>query len=138
MATLGLLQLGHETTPELVQLFAMTLFMYGLAAAPFRHGRSRAAVLAALPLLAGSGAPAMALAAGLGGLVVVWNSRYAQVRAFAWAVAAAIAAAVLMALVLGACRWRARCGSFGRRGRWRCGRCGAGAGISRTGISRSP
>ena len=107
MATLGLLQLGHETTPELVQLFAMTLFMYGLAAAPFRHGRSRAAVLAALPLLAGSGAPAMALAAGLGGLVVVWNSRYAQVRAFAWAVAAAIAAAVLMALVLGAWRWRA-------------------------------
>ena len=49
----------------------------------------------------------MALAAGLGGLVVVWNSRYAQVRAFAWAVAAAIAAAVLMALVLGAWRWRA-------------------------------
>ncbi|MBE0550157.1 MAG: hypothetical protein IH627_21360, partial [Rubrivivax sp.] len=49
MATLGLLQLGHETTPELAQLAAMSLFMYGLAAAPYRHGPSRAAVLAALP-----------------------------------------------------------------------------------------
>ncbi len=107
MATLGLLQLGHETTPELVQLFAMGLFMYGLAAAPYRHGPSRAAVLAALPLLAGSGAPAMAVAAGLGGLVIAWKSRYPQVRAFAWAVAAATVAAVLMGLVLGAWRWRA-------------------------------
>ena len=106
MATLGLLQLGHETTPELAQLFAMSLYMYGLAAAPYRHGPSRAAVLAALPLLAGSGAPSMAVAAGLAGLVVVWNSRYAQVRAFAWAVVAAIAAAVLMAWALGAWRWR--------------------------------
>ena len=63
MATLGLLQLGHETTPELVQLFAVTLYLYGLSAAPFRTGPARVAVAIALPLLAASGAPSMALAA---------------------------------------------------------------------------
>lgn len=106
MATLGLLQLGHETTPELAQLTAMSLYMYGLAAAPFRRGPSRAAVLAALPLLAGSGAPAMALAAGLAGAAICWHSRYPQVRAIAVWVAAATGAALLLALALGAWRWR--------------------------------
>jgi ribosomal protein L31 len=39
IATLGLLQLGHETTPELVQLAAGGLFcLWALAAAPFRPG----------------------------------------------------------------------------------------------------
>jgi ribosomal protein L31 len=52
MATLGLLQLGHETTPELAQLAATALFLYGLAAAPYRDWRARVAVLTALPLLA--------------------------------------------------------------------------------------
>jgi len=108
MATLGLLQLGHETTPELAQLFAMSLFMYGLAAAPYRHTRSRVAVLAALPLLAGSGAPTMAVVAGLGGIAVCWNSRLPPVRVFARTVAAATALAVLMGLALGAWRWRAQ------------------------------
>jgi hypothetical protein len=107
MATLGLLQLGHETTPELMQLAAMSLFMYGLATAPYHHGASRAAVLAALPLLAGSGAPSMAVAAGLGGLVVCGYSRYPQVRALTGWVAAAAGAAALLALALGAWRWRA-------------------------------
>ena len=37
MASLGLLQLGHETTPELMQLCAMSLFLYGLAAAPVSY-----------------------------------------------------------------------------------------------------
>ena len=44
LATVGLLQLGHETTPELLQLFALTLFMYGLAAAPYRGWQARLAV----------------------------------------------------------------------------------------------
>lgn len=106
MATLGLLQLGHETTPELGQLCAMALFIYALAAAPYRVALSRAAVLAALPLLAGSGAPSMAMVAGLGGLLVCALSRYAQVRAFTLWVAAAMAAAALLAMLLGAWRWR--------------------------------
>ncbi len=107
MATLGLLQLGHETTPELAQLVAMTLFIYALAAAPYRHRRSRLAVLAALPLLAGSGAPSMALAAGAGGLLVCIRSSYPQVRGLAGWVAAALLAAVLLAWGLDAWRWRA-------------------------------
>ena len=106
MATLGLLQLGHETTPELGQLCSVALFGYALAAAPFRVARARLAVLAALPLLAGSGAPSMALAMGLGGLGVCALSRYAQVRAFTVWVAAAMAAAALMAMLLGSWRWR--------------------------------
>jgi hypothetical protein len=112
MATLGLLQLGHETTPELAQLFAMSLFMYGLAAAPYRHARSRAAVLAALPLLAGSGGPTMAVAAGLAGFVVCYRSRLPLVRAFAATVAMATALAVLMGLALGSWRWRVHGPSF--------------------------
>lgn len=107
MATLGLLQLGHETTPELGQLCAVALYLYGLAAAPYRPGLSRAAVLAALPLLAGSGAPSMAVGMGLGGLLVCSLSRYAQVRAFTVWVAVAMAAAAGLAMALEAWRWRA-------------------------------
>ena len=108
MATLGLLQLGHETTPELAQLFATALYLYGLAAAPFRAARARIAVLCALPLLAASGAPFMALAAGLGGWLVCHPSRVSQVRQFSnWVLGAAVAAA-LLAWQLGAWRWRAQ------------------------------
>ena len=108
MATLGLLQLGHETTPELGQLCAMALFIYALASAPYRPRLSRLAVIAALPLLAGSGAPSMALAAGLAGLGVCALSRYAEVRAFTVWVALAMAGAALLAMLLGAWRWRAQ------------------------------
>jgi hypothetical protein len=107
MATLGLLQLGHETTPELAQLCATGLFLYGLAAAPFRSWQARAAVLAALPLLAGSGAPAMAVAAGLGGVLICARSRYAQVRDHTRWVAAATVASAALAWALGAWRTRA-------------------------------
>ncbi len=107
MATLGLLQLGHETTPELGQLAAMSLFLYALAAAPYRATQARVTLLAALPLLAGSGAPSIAMAAGLGGLLVCAFSRYAVVRALTLWVAVSMAAAALVAMGLGAWRWRA-------------------------------
>lgn len=107
MATLGLLQVGHETTPELGQLAAMSLFLYALAAAPYRATAARIALLAALPLLAGSGAPSIAMAVGFGGILVCAFSRYAEVRALTLWVAVAMAAAALVAMVLGAWRWRA-------------------------------
>ena len=44
----GLLQLGHETTPELAQLASVALYVYALAASPFRGTQSKLAVLAAL------------------------------------------------------------------------------------------
>jgi hypothetical protein len=106
IATLGLLQLGHETTPELVQLFGVGLFLYALAAAPFRHRQARLAVLASLLVMVGSGAPSMAVAAGIGGSMVCIFSTYPQVRAFArWVIAATVAAA-LLATWLEAWRWR--------------------------------
>ena len=40
IATLGLLQLGHETTPELAQLASAALFLYALAASPYRSWRA--------------------------------------------------------------------------------------------------
>lgn len=107
MATLGLLQLGHETTPELAQLASVALFAYALAAAPFRRWQPRLAVMAALPLLAGSGAPAMAVAMGLGGAEVCRRSSYPAVQAFGRWVLAATALAAALAAALGAWHWRA-------------------------------
>jgi 4-amino-4-deoxy-L-arabinose transferase-like glycosyltransferase len=107
MASLGLLQLGHETTPELAQLFGVSLFAYGLAAAPFRAVQSRLAVWAALGVLASSGAPTLALVLGLGGVLVCWRSKYRNVRYFTLWVGSATAAAVCLAWFLGAWRWRA-------------------------------
>ncbi len=106
MATLGLLRLGHETTPELAQLAAVALFAYALASAPFRRWQPRGAVMLSLPLLAGSGAPTIALVMGLGGALVCWRSSYGPVQAFTRWVLAATAAAAVLALLLGAWRWR--------------------------------
>jgi len=106
MATLGLLQMGHETTPELVQLFAISLFLYGLASAPYRAARSRWAVLVALPVLAGSGAPSLAFAAGAAGSMVCGLSRLPTVRRLVLWVMLAAALAVVLAWTLGAWRWR--------------------------------
>ena len=98
VASLGLLLLGHETTPELIQLLGIALFGYGLAAVPYREAKARAACLLALPMLAASGAPAVALALGLGGLLLCRQSARAQVRALLpWVAAAALLAA--------ACAW---------------------------------
>ncbi len=78
IASLGLLQLGHETTPELGQLTGMSLFVYALCSRPFKIWQSRCAMLASLPILATSGAPSIAMALCLCGLVVcgpcAWRS----------------------------------------------------------------
>lgn len=107
IATLGLLQLGHETTPELAQLACATLFLYALAAAPFRRWQPRLAAAAALPLLAGSGAPTMAVIIGLAGTEVCRRSAYPAVQALRRWVLGATAAAALLALLLGTWHWRA-------------------------------
>jgi 4-amino-4-deoxy-L-arabinose transferase-like glycosyltransferase len=106
IATLGLLQLGHETTPELVQLFAAALALWSLAAAPFRRGRARAAAWIALPLLAASGAPTMAVLFGAVGTIVAARSNYAQGRAFAPWIAGATVAAALLAWGMRTWAWR--------------------------------
>ncbi len=107
IATLGLLQLGHETTPELVQLCGVSLYLYAMAAAPWRHWGPRCALMLALPVLAASGAPSVAMVLGVGGVVVCRRSAFPEVRRFAiWIIAATLIAAML-ATVLGAWRWRA-------------------------------
>ncbi len=61
IASLGLLQLGHETTPELVQLAALALYLYGLAAGVVKPMQGGAFAALALVVLAASGAPSIAM-----------------------------------------------------------------------------
>jgi 4-amino-4-deoxy-L-arabinose transferase-like glycosyltransferase len=106
MACLGLLQLGHETTPELVQLVGVTLLLYALASSPYRAVQSKLAALVALPALAASNAPSIALALAITGTLICRNSSYPQVRAFApWVVASGLLAGGV-AGALGAWAWR--------------------------------
>ena len=95
IASLGLLQLGHETTPELAQLAAVATLLWALAAAPYQPRRARIAAATALLLLSLSGAPAMSLAMGAAATLVCAFSAYEAVRrSAAWvAIGAAVAAA---------------------------------------------
>ena len=106
IASLGLLQLGHETTPELAQLASVALFVYALAASPFRGLKSKLAALVALPALAASGAPSIAVALGIIGAVICYRSSYNPVQRFVpWVVAGTVFSAAI-ASVLGAWGWR--------------------------------
>ncbi len=106
IATLGLLQLGHETTPELAQLAAVASLQWALAAAPHRARGARLGVMLALPALAGSGAPAMALAMGLGALAVTWRDRDVAARSLAPWLAGAMLLAALVAWPVHSWAWR--------------------------------
>ncbi len=106
IATLGLLQLGHETTPELGQLASVALFLYALSACAFRGLKPKLAMLLSLPALAASGAPSMALAFGAAGTLLCWKSSYPSVRRFALWVATSAVLAAAVAWALGAWGWR--------------------------------
>ncbi|MEK8050382.1 hypothetical protein AACH10_09040 [Ideonella sp. DXS22W] len=93
MATLGLLQLGHETTPEIAQLAVVAGLQWVLAAAS--GSRPRIGVLLLLPALAACGAPTMALVLGAGALGLSLTSRDGEVRAlWPWLAAALVLAAL--------------------------------------------
>lgn len=106
IATLGLLQLGHETTPEMLQLLGAALFLYALAASPFRTVKSRLGVLLALAIMAASGAPAMAVGLGILGTLICLRSHYPEARRFGTWVLLAVLVAVVVASALGAWAWR--------------------------------
>ncbi len=106
IATLGLLQFGHETTPELAQLAGAALFLYGLAAIPYHGVLPRLALLTALPALAASGAPAIAFALGAVGILLLFRSRHAPARACVPWLALSIALAAAIATAGGAWAWR--------------------------------
>jgi 4-amino-4-deoxy-L-arabinose transferase-like glycosyltransferase len=106
IATLGLLQLGHETTPELAQLTAVSLFLYGIAAAPYREVRARLAAVLSLPMLAASGAPTIALGLAACGALVCRRSSMEPLRRFSGVVIISGALAAILATMLGA--WAVR------------------------------
>ena len=106
IATLGLLQLGHETTPELAQLAALACLQWAMAAAAHRSSPARAGVLLALPVLAACGAPAMALAWGVLGLVLCQRSKLPGLKALVPWLAAATLAAAILAWTAGSWAWR--------------------------------
>ena len=106
IATLGLLQLGHETTPELAQLAAMAGLLWALAAAPINAWPARVGVLLALPALAACGAPMMGVALGGGGALLCWRSRNSGLRGLTpWLLVATLGAA-LLAIAAGSWAWR--------------------------------
>ena len=77
IASLGLAQLSHETTPAVAQLGFTALVFYALAASPYRPAtRLPGPALGLLLGLAGlalSGAPTLAVLLGLGGALVEWT-----------------------------------------------------------------
>ncbi len=77
IASLGLAQLSHETTPALAQLGFTALAFYAMAASPYRRATTLVGpslgLLVGLTGLALSGAPTLAVLLGLGGALVEWT-----------------------------------------------------------------
>src|SRR5688500_11785241 len=106
IATLGLLQLGHETTPELAQLAAVATAQWAMAVAAFHPVHARAGILIALPVLACSGAPSVAAVLGVAGTAISLRSTYPAVRRYGGWVAAATVLACAAASLLDQWAWR--------------------------------
>ena len=70
IATLGLAQLSHETTPAAVQLCCTALCFFAFAALPYRVVAPALCASVGLAGLALSGAPVAAVLLGAGGLVI--------------------------------------------------------------------
>lgn len=107
LASLGLAQLGHETTPALAQLFFAALMFYGVAAVPYRRlGPVLALLVGGLGLSLG-GAPWLSLVLGVGSLLLSLRERIQPGQASAGSEAdpgydAAALAAMAAPLILGA------------------------------------
>ena len=106
IASLGLLLLGHETTPELMQLFAVSLCLWAMAAAPYRLWRARLGIIAGLVALSASGAPSVALVLATSGALICARSAYAPARRLVPWVLAGAAAAAGVAWVFDIWGWR--------------------------------
>lgn len=111
MATLGVLQLGHEATPEILQLTAGALVLWVLSAPSERTTWNGLALVLALSTLAASGAPGMALLCALACALIAHRTQDLALRPLrAWAILAAAAAAVVAA---GLDTWNVRLPSAG-------------------------
>ena len=103
VACLGLAQLSHETTPALAQVGFTALSFYAMAALPRRPAVAGLWLFAGMAGLALSGAPAMAMFFGTGGLVISLldgEGRGDTSRAAPWHTAAILAAALLGTMLL--------------------------------------
>jgi 4-amino-4-deoxy-L-arabinose transferase-like glycosyltransferase len=111
IASLGLLQLGHETTPELGQLTGVALWLYAMACAPFQRWCSRAAMSVSLPIVAASGAPSVALGLCLGAVVLcLWvGQRGERHHLWGWSLVSGLLAS---AAALGLHTWGWRLETF--------------------------
>lgn len=106
IATLGLLQLGHETTPELAQLALSAAYLWALAAAPFRPRAAPIAALLALPALSLAGAPVISLLLGLAGLVLCRRSQFDPARRLVGPLLLAMALGAGTASAMGVWGWK--------------------------------
>ena len=76
IASLGLLQLGHETTPELAQLAAVSLYLFALATSAQQPMLGGGIAALAIVALAASGAPSIAmLLAAMGAALALLRPR---------------------------------------------------------------
>lgn len=121
IASLGLAQLSHETTPALAQLGFTALVFYAMAASPYRRATQilgpALGLLAGLAGLALSGAPTLALLLGVGGALVEWThmrwgdkqaqaASKQQSRQWALLIVGITLLVSLLAYKLGVWRWR--------------------------------
>ncbi len=84
IACLGLLQLGHETTPEIIKLTGVCLLLWSMSACPTYPRRALIACTLALPLLVLSGSGWFTMLIGLICGLIGWksNTRAVQRNAF--------------------------------------------------------
>lgn len=75
LACVGLLQLGHETTPALAQLFFLSNLFYGVVALPFRTTGALVALVTGAFGMALSGAPTLAMVLSGGFALFLLNER---------------------------------------------------------------
>ncbi|TAN09968.1 MAG: hypothetical protein EPN34_11980 [Burkholderiaceae bacterium] len=105
IATLGLAQLSHETTPDVAQLFFTALTFCGLSALGFARPRAATAWLLAAGLVGLSlgGAPASALVYGIGASLAAIGAAVKGDRRprAAWTAALVAAATLACGLLLG-------------------------------------
>lgn len=105
LATLGLVQLGHEATPEIVQLFAISAGLLSLAWGRDHPRRARLGVMVSMAAVAASGAPGVASACALAAAWACHRSPLTCLRGLRpWCVLA-FAAAAAVGHFLGDWRW---------------------------------
>jgi len=137
IASLGLAQLSHETTPALAQLGFTALVFYAMAASPFRRATQvfgpALGLLVGLAGLALSGAPTLAILLGAGGALVEWTHRRwgdddrsgatsstARRQSWQWLllIIGITACVALLALMLDLWHWRIHLPGTGNQSAW--------------------